>query len=166
MPNPLRGEFWGYSLTLSCAAMVIVLMLAIIVFLGWKGLAVFVVHHISWENLLSTAWWPDRPWSQGGPQVGILTFVFGSVVTSTLATLLSAPFAITTAVFMTEISPKMGGRVLQPVIELLAGIPSVVYGYIGLTVLVPLIRTYMGGTGFSLLAGVLVLALMILPIII
>jgi len=158
----LRRELKGYALTFTCALVAIALTASIIFFLGWKGLSVFS-HDISLTNLLSAEWWPDRPKEFGGPQVGILTFVCGSVLTSVLAALVSTPFGITVAVFMSEISPKLGQRVLQPVIELLAGIPSVVYGYIGLSVLVPFIRENMGGTGFSLLAGVLVLSIMILP---
>lgn len=64
---------------------------------------------------------------------------------------------------MTEIAPSWGKKVLQPVIELLVGIPSVVYGFIGLSVLVPFIRENIGGLGFSLLAGTIVLSIMILP---
>lgn len=158
-----RRELAGFSLSFIAAVLVIVLTLAITVFISWKGLSVFFVHHVSLANIFSLDWWPDRPPEQGGPQVGILTFLVGSILTSVLAALLSAPLGITVAVFMTEISPHLGQRVLQPVIELLAGIPSVVYGYIGLSVLVPFIREHLGGTGFSLLAGVLVLAVMILP---
>lgn len=66
-------------------------------------------------------------------------------------------------VFMTEISPTKGQRFLQPVIELLVGIPSVVYGFIGLTVIVPFIRSIFGGTGFGILSGTFVLFVMILP---
>ena len=64
---------------------------------------------------------------------------------------------------MTEISPKNGTKILQPVIELLVGIPSVVYGFIGLSVIVPFIRNIFGGTGFGILAGTFVLFVMILP---
>ena len=72
-------------------------------------------------------------------------------------------FAIGAAVFMTEISPKQGQKILQPVIELLVGIPSVVYGFIGLSVIVPAVRSVFGGTGFGILAGTFVLFIMILP---
>ena len=63
---------------------------------------------------------------------------------------------------MTEVSPK-GARFLQPAIELLVGIPSVVYGFIGLQVVVPFTRSLFGGTGFGILPGVFVLFVMILP---
>jgi phosphate transport system permease protein len=64
---------------------------------------------------------------------------------------------------MVEISPRNGEKILQPVIELLVGIPSVVYGFIGLSVIVPAVRSVFGGTGFGILAGTFVLFIMILP---
>jgi phosphate transport system permease protein len=89
--------------------------------------------------------------------------IMGSLIVTLLSALLATPFAIGAAVFMTEISPNKGAKILQPVIELLVGIPSVVYGFIGLTVVVPAIRTVFGGTGFGILSGVFVLFVMILP---
>ena len=77
--------------------------------------------------------------------------------------LVSAPIGVALAVFMNVISPKLGTKVLQPAIELFVGIPSVVYGWIGVSVLVPFIKICFGGIGFSLLAGVLVISVMILP---
>ena len=64
---------------------------------------------------------------------------------------------------MVEVSPRNGEKILQPVIELLVGIPSVVYGFIGLSVIVPAVRSVFGGTGFGILAGTFVLFIMILP---
>ena len=89
--------------------------------------------------------------------------IAGSLIVTLLSAILATPFAIGAAVFMTEISPNRGAKLLQPVIELLVGIPSVVYGFIGLTVVVPVIRGIFGGTGFGLLSGVFVLFVMILP---
>lgn len=80
-----------------------------------------------------------------------------------LAAILATPFALGIAIFMAEFSSKNGSKILQPVIELLVGIPSVVYGFIGLSVIVPFIRRIFGGTGFGILSGTLVLFVMILP---
>ena len=77
----------------------------------------------------------------------------GSLIVTVLSALVATPFAIGAGIYMTEISPKYGAKILQPVIELLVGIPSVVYGFIGLTVVVPIIRNTFGGTGLGLLAG-------------
>ncbi|MFP3394188.1 phosphate ABC transporter permease subunit PstC, partial [Brevibacillus sp. SIMBA_076] len=79
------------------------------------------------------------------------------------AVVISAPIAIALAIFMNLISPKFGNKVLKPVLELLVGIPSVVYGLLGVTILVPLLRDSFGGVGFSLIAGIIVLSIMILP---
>ncbi|WP_347488761.1 phosphate ABC transporter permease subunit PstC [Desulfoscipio sp. XC116] len=157
----------GRGLTLLCAALVILLTISIIYFISSKGLATFFVNGISpGEFLFSDQWLPERSLSEGGPQMGAAAFIIGSLLVSLLAVGISAPLGIIVAVFIVEIAPGWGQRVLQPAVELLAGIPSVVYGYIGLSLLVPFIRVYFGGGGFSLLAGFLVLSVMILPTII
>lgn len=73
----------------------------------------------------------------GKPAVGALPMFTGSLIVTVLSALVATPFAIGAGIYMTEISPKYGKKILQPVIELLVGIPSVVYGFIGLTVVVP-----------------------------
>ncbi|MEG6521988.1 phosphate ABC transporter permease subunit PstC [Desulfotomaculum sp. 1211_IL3151] len=157
----------GRRISFLCALLVIVLTLSIVVFITSKGLSTFLINNVSLkEFLFSTEWFPDRTLEEGGPRVGALTFIFGSVAVSMLAVLISAPLSFITAIFMVEIAPGWGQRLLQPCIELLSGIPSVVYGYIGLSVLVPFIREYLGGLGFSLLAGVMVLSVMIIPTIV
>ncbi|MBE3589009.1 MAG: phosphate ABC transporter permease subunit PstC [Thermoanaerobacteraceae bacterium] len=160
-------EAFGRLVAFLAAALVVVLTLAIIYFIGAKGLATFVVNKVSVsEFLFSSHWWPDRPVEQGGPMVGSFPFILGSILVSLLAVAISAPLSIIVAVFMAEIAPGWGQRVLQPAIEILAGIPSVVYGYVGLSLLVPFIRNHIGGGGFSVLAGFIVLSIMILPTII
>lgn len=157
----------GRGLAMLCAAFVIVLTLSIICFIGSKGLSTFTGHGVSLQEFLfSDQWRPERPPGEGGPQVGALAFITGSIAVTLLSVCISAPLGIMVAIFITEIAPGWGQRVLQPAVELLAGIPSVVYGYIGLSLLVPLIRALFGGGGFSLMAGFLVLSVMILPTII
>jgi len=157
----------GRGLTMLCAAFVVVLTLSIIYYIGSKGLSTFISHEVSLrEFLLSDQWRPDRSLEEGGPQVGALAFIIGSITVTFFAVAISAPLGVIVAVFIVEIAPGWGQRLLQPAVELLAGIPSVVYGYIGLSLLVPLIRSIFGGGGFSLMAGFLVLSVMILPTII
>ncbi len=115
------------------------------------------------EFLTSLDWNPTRSEANGGPVFGALPFIFGSFAVTILAALVAAPLGLGAAIFMTEIAPAWGQKILQPVIELLVGIPSVVYGFIGLTVIVPFIRNYVGGQGFGLLSGMIVLSVMILP---
>ncbi len=161
------SEMLGKWFSFLCAGLVIVLTLSIIYFISTKGLSTFFVNGVSIkEFLFGTLWWPDRPSEQGGPVVGSFPFILGSIIVSFLAVCLSAPLSVIVAVFIAEIAPGWGQRVIQPAIELLAGIPSVVYGYIGLSVLVPFIRNHLGGQGFSIMAGFLVLSVMILPTII
>lgn len=164
---PGDSEVLGRILTTGAAALAIISTVTIAVFISTKGLSTFLSNDISLKQFLfSTEWFPDRPLEEGGPQVGVLAFILGSVIISSLAVLLSAPLSIACSVFIVEIAPYWGQRLLQPAIEILAGVPSVVYGYIGLSVLVPFIRSHIGGLGFSVLAGFLVLSVMILPTIV
>jgi len=165
--NLAGNELLGKSLTIGAALIAIISTVTIVVFISIKGLSTFTAYGVSVKEFLFSAnWLPDRLPAEGGPQVGVLAFILGSVIVSMLAVLLSGPLSITCAVFMVEIAPFWGQRFLRPAIELLAGIPSVVYGYIGLSVLVPFIRDNVGGLGFSVLAGFLVLSVMILPTIV
>ncbi|MFZ5611023.1 MAG: phosphate ABC transporter permease subunit PstC, partial [Bacillota bacterium] len=154
-------------LSFACAGLVVFLTVSILYFISSKGLATFFANDVSIkEFLLGDRWSPEPSPGQGKPLVGSLPLTSGSLIISFLAVCISAPLSIVVAVFITEIAPGWGRKFIQPTIELLAGIPSVVYGYIGLSVLVPLIRNSVGGQGFSVLAGFLVLSVMILPTII
>jgi len=97
---------------------------------------------------------------------GVFAMMIGALLVTLLSMLISVPLGILTAIFLAEVAPETIRNILRPAIELLAGIPSVVYGFVGLMVLVPLIRVHLGGHGFSLLAGAIVLAIMALPVII
>jgi phosphate transport system permease protein len=104
-------------------------------------------------------------WRPGQDQYGILAMIVGSVAVTFGAILLGVPLAIGSAIFLGEIAPKSVQSVLRPAVQLLAGIPSVVYGLFGMVVLVPLIRqvNVPGNSGYGLLAASIVLAVMILP---
>lgn len=105
-------------------------------------------------------------WAPGKGVFGILPMIAGSVWVTAGALLLGVPLGLAGALFLSEIAPLRLSRIMKPAIELLAAIPSVVYGFIGLVVLVPLIRAVLGGPGFSVLASSVVLAIMVLPTII
>lgn len=101
---------------------------------------------------------------QGGGQVGAAIFIVGSLSICLLALLIAAPFSLAAAIFMAVISPRISERLLQPAVEIFVGIPSVVYGWVGLTVLVPFIQHLFDlQYGYSVLAGGIVLAVMIFP---
>ena len=143
---------------------VIVLTIAIGAFLVYKGSGTFTTfHHTLWEFLGSAEWDPtDGP--EGGGAVGALIFIVGSLATCGLALLISTPFAVGSAIYMIEISPKFGEKFYRPIVEIFAGIPSVVYGWVGLSVLVPAIKTIFNRqVGHSIFAAALVLAVMIYP---
>jgi phosphate transport system permease protein len=110
--------------------------------------------------LFSKNWSPNNPTN---PSFGAVIFIVGSILVSIGAVIIAAPIAISLAVFTNYISPKFGDKILKPVLEVLVGIPSVVYGFLGVTLLIPLIRNTVGGVGFSLFAGIIVLSIMILP---
>lgn len=105
-------------------------------------------------------------WKPSNDVYGIFPMIVGSLYVTAGAMLIGVPIGILTAVFMARFCPKGIYKVAKPAIELLAGIPSVVYGFFGLMVIVPLIRKLFGGSGTSMLAASVVLGIMILPTII
>ena len=110
--------------------------------------------------ILGERWVP----SQGS--FGILSMIIGSFWVTLGALLLGIPLGLACVIFLCEWTPPSVGMVLSPAIQLLAAIPSVIYGFWGLVVLVPLVRNYLGGPGLSILSGSMILGFMILPTII
>ncbi|MGT2711275.1 phosphate ABC transporter permease subunit PstC [Streptococcus oriscaviae] len=153
-----RLEKFGKVLTFLCLALIVFIVAMILVFVAQRGLSTFFVDGVKITDFLF-----GSKWEPSSKIFGVLPMIMGSFIVTILSAVIATPIAIGAAVFMTEISPKRGARILQPVIELLVGIPSVVYGFIGLQVVVPFVRTLFGGTGFGILSGVFVLFVMILP---
>ena len=110
--------------------------------------------------LLGTKWKPSND------IFGILPMIVASIYVTAGAILLGVPIALFTSVFMARYCPKKIYRPLKSGIELMAGVPSIVYGFFGLILIVPLIRQIFGGTGTSMLAACVLLGMMILPTII
>ncbi|MDY2948807.1 MAG: phosphate ABC transporter permease subunit PstC [Lachnospiraceae bacterium] len=161
-----RKEYLGRGIVTASGFFIIALTLAIGVFLIVQGTGTFTkYHHSILEFLFSSEWAPVDSVAGDTGKVGCAIYIAGSLMTCGLALLMVTPFAVGAAVFMTEIAPKAGTKIFQPAIEMFVGIPSVVYGWIGLTVLVPFIRdtfhARMGG--YSVLAASIVLAIMIFP---
>lgn len=157
-------EYFWQGLVTMCGLFVIVITLFIGGFLIYKGSGTFTkFNHSMGEFLFSSEWKPVDN-EMGGGSVGTLIFIVGSLSTCGLALLITTPFALGSAIFMSEIAPKFGEKFYRPVVQIFAGIPSVVYGWVGLTVLVPAIKTIFDRqVGQSVLAASLVLALMIFP---
>ncbi|EEJ40407.1 phosphate ABC transporter permease subunit PstC [Limosilactobacillus vaginalis] len=130
----------------------------ILIFLTLKGIALFKDNGVSiWHFLTSTDWQPSHH------HYGALPMIITSFSVTVFSGIIALPLALVVAIAITEMLPKKTYQYLQPLIELLVGIPSVVYGYLGLTVIVPNLRQVFGGTGFGILAATSVLFLMILP---
>lgn len=114
------------------------------------------------DFLLGKKWKPnDIPASYG-----IFPMLLGSIYVTAGATIIGVPIGILTAVFMAHYCPAWMYKFLKPAVELLAGIPSVVYGFFGMIVLVPMVHNLFGGNGKSILTASLLLAIMILPTIV
>ena len=112
--------------------------------------------------LLGTDWSPgDTP-----PSFGIFPMIIGSIYVTAGAILFGVPVGIMTAMFMAKMCPAPIYKLLKPAVNLLSGIPSVVYGFFGIVVLVPFVRNTFGGNGSSILTASLLLGIMILPTII
>ncbi len=109
------------------------------------------------DFLLGTKWKP------GNDIYGILPMILGSIYVTAGAVVLGVPIGILMAIFMARFCPPRLYKILKPVVDLLAGIPSIVYGFFGLIVLVPFVRSIFGGTGTSILTAAILLGIMILP---
>jgi len=114
------------------------------------------------DFLMGTTWKPNNT----PPSFGILPMILGSIYVTAGAAVIGVPIGILTAVFMAHYCPPKLYRILKPAINLLAGIPSIVYGFFGLVVIVPFIRDTFGGAGSSMLAASILLGIMILPTIV
>ena len=162
------------------AASMIALVVLLLGFIAWYGVQLFVRDHVPIGQIFSQTWQPD---AMNGPTVfGLLPFMLGTVFVTALAVLISTPLSVGLALFLSEVAPNWAKAIVQPALEIFVGIPSVVWGWLGLTVLVPflshnfkhpiIISLPVVGqvlkipgflSGFSWLAGSLVLSIMILP---
>lgn len=131
----------------------------ICVFLFARGVPAITEIGVS-EFIFGTQWRPSNE------IFGIFPMIIGSLYVTAGALIIGVPVGILTAVFMARFCPAWLYRIMKPAVNLMAGIPSVVYGFFGLTVLVPFVRSTFGGRGLSLLTASVLLGLMILPTII
>ena len=157
---------------LICAAVAIVAVLSITVYMFAKGTPALAKVGVI-DLLFGTVWQPTA----ATPSYGILYIFLTSIAGTAVAILIGVPIGILTAVFITEVSNKKLAAIVQPAVELLAAIPSVIYGLLGLMVLNPLMyrlekRVFAGSIthqftgGSNLLSAIIVLAIMILPTVI
>jgi phosphate transport system permease protein len=141
------------------ASVSFLILLGIVIFIFKDGIAGFIESGVG-QFLFGKEWYIEER------QFGILPLILGSIF-ATLGTLVIAtPLSIACAIFLAEVAPHYIREVVRPAIDLLVGIPSVVYGLVGMVWLVPLIRDHLGGPGYSLLAAIIVLTIMVLPTIV
>ncbi len=145
------------------AASMVGIVFVLLGFIAWQGVQLFVQNGQSIGAVLSTTWSPD----DSPVSYGILPFVAGTIGVTGVAILISAPLSIGLALFLSEVAPGWARAVVQPALEIFVGIPSVVWGWLGITILVPFLQGNLRGLGFTLgfswFAGSLVLSIMILP---
>ena len=141
----------------ACVSVVLVMMIC--GFLFAKGLPTMVEIGVG-DFLLGTKWKPSID------VYGILPMILGSVYVTAGALVIGVPIGILAAIFMAYFCSEKLYAVLKPAVELLAGIPSVVYGFFGLVMLVPFVRDNLGGTGLGILTASILLGIMILPTVI
>lgn len=142
-----------------CGIIAIVFVLFISVYLIISGLP--AIREIGLIDFLFGTEWAS---TAAEPQFGILPFILTSVYGTAGAIVLGVPVGLMTAIFISKVAPRKVAGIVRPAVDLLAGIPSVVYGLIGMIVLVPAVRTVFGlPDGATLFAAIIVLAVMILP---
>nr|WP_243641232.1 phosphate ABC transporter permease subunit PstC [Xylanivirga thermophila] len=145
-----------------CAFLSVAMVVMIIVFIFGAGLPLFKKVGLR-DFLFSTNWLPS---SRTNPSYGILSFIIGSLYVTFGALILAIPLGLLTAIFLSELATPKMNRILCSAVQLLAGIPSVIYGFFGVMVISPQMRKWFGGTGYGVLSASIVLAIMILPTII
>lgn len=142
-----------------CACVSIVAVLLICLFLFANGLPTIGKIGVG-EFLLGMVWKPLEN------KFGILPMIIGSIYVTAGAIIIGVPIGVLSAVFLAKFCPKPIYKVLKPAVDLLAGIPSIVYGFFGLVVIVPIMQSLFGGGGKSVLTASIMLGIMILPTII
>lgn len=170
--SEVRKSDFAFVLILRLLSLfVICVFISIIIFLAYKSYPVF--QREGWRFLIQQEWDPNSE------SYGALPFIFGTLLTSLIAVILAVPIAVGSAVFLTELAPPFLGRIIGFLIEMLAAVPSVVYGLWGIFVLAPVVRIYIQPFlqkyfgflpifdgppfGIGMFTAGLILAVMILP---
>jgi phosphate transport system permease protein len=156
----LLYDYYMKYVFIASAGFMTLIILTIIIFVGGQGLMTF-------KEVSPLDFFFSAKWDPMGMQYGALSFITGSLAVTVLSILLGAPLGLAGAVFMAKIAPPWLSKIMRPATDLYVAIPSVVYGFVGLTIIVPFIRTYSNvNMGFGLLAASIILAVMILPTIV
>ena len=143
--------------TVSLFAVVGIMLIGLFIFI--KGMP--AIFEIGFSNFIF-----GRVWNPSAEIFGIFPMIIGSILGTLGALIIGVPLGILTAVLLSEVAPVWVQRLVRPAVDLLAGVPSVLYGFFGLVVIVPMLDSLFGGGGNSLLAVIIILAIMILPTIV
>ena len=157
-----------------CAVLLVAIIIGVFVFVGYNAFHTLTEGASFGSFFSSTTWDPTGSNSESGdPSFGALGLILGSVVVTLFSVIIATPLAFGMALFFTEMCPRWLASILQPLIEVFTGMPSVVIGFLGLVILVPFLDNTIGKAvgggataGFGWGAGILVLVIMILPTII
>ena len=163
MNNKLRliKERLSSSWMLTC--LIFIVLLPIIIGIGLIYKSSFLLHKTSLLDLLFSGIW--QPLSG---KFGFLAFILSSIWVTVIAITISAPICLLTAIFLTQYAKKYVLRIMQPIIDILAGIPSVIFGVWGIIIIVPLVSRYIAPffgyqtSGYTILTGAIVLSIMII----
>lgn len=168
------GDQIAYLLTLACAVTILLLVGLLVFELWWHSRP--TAHTFGWRFLTTSTWDPNAG------KFGALPFIYGTCVTSALALLIAVPTGVASSIFLAEMAPPKLSMILTFLIELLAAVPSVIYGLLGIFILVPIIRDYLVPAltkvfgflpifsgdfyGVSFLSAGLILSVMVVPFIV
>lgn len=150
------------GIILAVTALAALLALALITFFIFQA-GLPLILKVGLPNFLFNSTW--NPTAKE-PSFGILPMIVGSLWVTLGAMVIGVPLGLAVTIFLVDLAPERVSTWMRPAVQLLGGIPSVVYGFIGLTLLAPIVRNTLGGPGLSVLTGAIVLGIMILPTII
>ena len=142
------------TLLFACALLSILTVVFITIFLFQRGLPLFNKTSVI-EFLFSTNWEPTA----AVPHYGILSFILGSVYVTGLSLVFALPIGLAVGIYLAELAGKKSSGGIRAAVEILAGIPSVIYGLFGIAIISTATRTLFGGSGYSLLSASIVLAI-------
>jgi phosphate transport system permease protein len=153
-----QTDFWMRWVFVGSAAFVAIIIFSVIIFVGLQGSKTFASISIH-EFFFTTDWSPDAE----VPKFGAFSFLYSTLLLTLLSVVIAIPLALSGAIFMAEIAPKWMREILRPAADLFVGIPSVVYGLIGITIIIPYLSRVFGGPGYGIFPAALILAIMIMP---
>ncbi len=158
-PSKMIDKLWRYIFTLT-ALLTVVILIGIFVFLAYTGIGVFTKINFA-DFLFGTNWNPN---AFAAPSWGILALFISSLIVSALALIIAIPFGLAIAIYLSEIASPFLREILKPAIEMIASIPSVVLGLLGLLFLAPLIAKIFGlSNGLNALTASILVAIAALP---